>query len=509
MAVCGFCRSTLVRDGDALRRIGQSAELFDDHSPLQIGVQGRYQGAAFTLVGRLQMRYAGGTWNEWHALFDGDANSGVGTRSGWLSEDNAGHVFSFDMPAGQLPAGGLPDPAALQAGQSLTLDGRFWSVASVTAVRVNAAQGELPVKPQMERGWVVADLRNTQGEVATLDGSAVPPRWSVGHSVALSELALSGLKDESAKDLKGRAIECPSCGAALEPKLETTQSIVCGQCRAVVDVSKGVGADLGFYRQDNGLEPLLPLGRVGSIALGPDKPASWQVVGYVERCEIAAADGDDQESWREYLLYHRTNGFAFIVDANDGWSWTRPITGVPANLRGQTVSYEGDSYRKLYDYAGKITYVLGEFYWHLEREQRTENTDYIGTGSSARKKRLNRERTGDEIVWSAGETLEAADVMRAFKIDQAQARSFARDATPGGMDAQKVVRFALWVVLILIIVAWLARCDDDCADTRNAFGENSNEYRNCRAARSSSGGHYGSSYGSSYGGYSSGSGGHK
>ena len=34
---CSFCRSTLVRDGDALRRVGVSAELIDDHSPLQLG----------------------------------------------------------------------------------------------------------------------------------------------------------------------------------------------------------------------------------------------------------------------------------------------------------------------------------------------------------------------------------------------------------------------------------------------------------------------------------------
>ena len=48
-AVCSFCRSTLVRDGEALKRIGTSAELFDDHSPLQLGVQGRRAGVAFTL----------------------------------------------------------------------------------------------------------------------------------------------------------------------------------------------------------------------------------------------------------------------------------------------------------------------------------------------------------------------------------------------------------------------------------------------------------------------------
>lgn len=56
-AVCSFCRSTLVRDGEALRRIGTSAELFDDHSPLRLGAGGKRQGLAFTLVGRLQYAY--------------------------------------------------------------------------------------------------------------------------------------------------------------------------------------------------------------------------------------------------------------------------------------------------------------------------------------------------------------------------------------------------------------------------------------------------------------------
>ena len=99
-AVCSFCKSTIVRDGDALRKIGQSAELFDDHSPLQLGAGGRYQGAGFTLVGRLQYRYADGTWNEWHALFDNG-------KSGWLSEDNGRYVIAFDAPlTGPAPARG-------------------------------------------------------------------------------------------------------------------------------------------------------------------------------------------------------------------------------------------------------------------------------------------------------------------------------------------------------------------------------------------------------------------
>src|SRR5476651_2244581 len=91
-AVCGFCRSTLVRDGESLRKIGTSAEIFDDFTPLQVGVSGRFQGVGFTLVGRLQLGTDDGPWNEWHALFDNG-------RSGWLSEDNGRYVFAFDAPA--------------------------------------------------------------------------------------------------------------------------------------------------------------------------------------------------------------------------------------------------------------------------------------------------------------------------------------------------------------------------------------------------------------------------
>jgi len=145
-AVCSFCRSTLVRDGEALRRIGISAELFDDHSPLQLGATGTRQGVAFTLVGRLQYGYAGGTWNEWHALFDNGS-------SGWLSEDNGAYVLAFDKP---LP-GDVPAMAALSAGQSVVVEGRAWDVASVVQARLIAAQGELPTPPRLEGEFAVVD----------------------------------------------------------------------------------------------------------------------------------------------------------------------------------------------------------------------------------------------------------------------------------------------------------------------------------------------------------------
>ena len=450
-----------MREGDALRKIGESADLFDDHSPLQLGAVGVHQGAAFTLIGRLQYRYAEGTWNEWHALFD--AGNGAG-KSGWLSEDNGRYVIAFEA----VPEGAVPAAGSLRAGAQVVVAGQAWSIASVASATLITAQGELPSKPSLETAFVVCDLRNTRGEVGTRDyGDAAAVRWSIGRTVALADLRLTGLADEGAggdaaseKTLKARAVACPSCGAALTVTLATTQSIVCRQCHAVVDVSKGVGAELAHYAQTNRGEPLIPLGGIGRLALTRSTLLPWQVVGYVERCEVADAGDGEQSLWREYLLYHRIEGFAFIIDAQDGWSWSAPITGVPQAV-GDSVRFDAALYRKLYDYTGQVTYVLGEFYWQLQRDQRTFNTDYTGTGAAATK-RLNREATGSgsesEVVWSSGESLSADAVMQAFGLAPDQGVAFQRDALPTSLNgASRLAKLFFWGFVIVVLLM-LARC---------------------------------------------------
>ena len=534
-AVCSFCRSTLVRDGEALRRIGISAELFDDHSPLQLGVSGTRQGIAFTLVGRLQYGYASGpraaaslspllggtavptdaaasaldgTWNAWHALFDNGPN---GQRSAWLSEDNGAYVIAFDAP---LPAD-APALDSLQAGSRVVADGRAWDVASVVRTRLIAAQGELPSPPRLQGEFTVIDLRNSAGEVATLDGSN-PQQvgWSVGRSVLLSELKLQGLKDNADKTLSALGLACPNCGAALQVKLASTQSLSCHQCHAVVDVSQGVGADLAHYQQNNagvsGAEPQLPLGSTGTLALG-GPPLPWQVVGYQERCDVPATPEDDTSFWREYLLYNTSAGFSFLVDSEEGWSWVRPITGVPSLRQGQALSpatWQGVSYRQTYAYVAKVTWVQGEFYWRVQRDESARVTDYQGTGKSAQA-RLSREQTAAEVTWSAGETLPAATVADAFGIAPAARAALQRDVSPTAFKGAGVPKVLLIVVLLIVVIAVLSQCGGDrCGDQRSTFGEASAEYQQCR--RNSASGYLGvPAGGGSFGGWSSGGGGHK
>ena len=506
-AVCSFCRSTLVRDGESLRKIGTSAEIFDDFSPLDIGASGTFQGASFMLVGRLQYGTDDGPWSEWHALFDTG-------RSGWLSEDNGRYVFAFDAPA---PAD-TPRPGQLRPGLRVTVDGRPWSVASVVRARLLAAQGELVQPPPSGRELVIADLRNAADEVGTLmdvDGAA-PLQWSIGRSVRLADLKMSGLRETGIggageKTLQAKSPPCPNCGAPLKITLATTQSVVCDSCKSVVDLSKGIGPDMAHYAQVNRMEPGIPLGRTGTLPIPSGAaPLPWQVVGYMGRMELMGAGGDEAEAWREYLLYNRAEGFAFLVDTNSGWSVARVLTGAP-QVSGNAATWYGLTYGRRWTYTSQTTYVLGEFYWRVEAAQQTRHEDYEAAASGHRAF-LNKESTANETTWSAGESIPAPMVAATFGLAPQQASQLERSGPPSLGDMVGPGRMISWpalLVLLVVVIILLAMCSrDPCRNERRAFGANSAEYQQCKG-RSASGLPIFLGTGGSWGGYSSGGGGHK
>jgi hypothetical protein len=114
------------------------AELFDDHSPLQLQTSGICNGQPFTLVGRLQYKYGEGSWTEWHAvLADGS--------SAFLSEDNGAYVFTTTQPLQR----DMPAAERFRVGATTAINGTSFSVASNQQVALISAQGELPRMPSL------------------------------------------------------------------------------------------------------------------------------------------------------------------------------------------------------------------------------------------------------------------------------------------------------------------------------------------------------------------------
>ncbi len=361
-AVCGFCQSTVLRQGETLSRIGKMAELFDDHSPLQLQASGIWNNKPFTLVGRLQYKYAEGTWTEWIALL-------VDGSSAYLSEDNGAYVFSTALATQRE----MPPAGSFRVGATTTTGGKAFSVASNSQVALMSAQGELPHLPELGKQFAVVELRSADGAVLSVDYCSQPAAVSIGQSVLLDDLKLTGLRDESAKDEKGQSFNCPNCGAPITVALASSKSITCGSCQSIIDLSQGIGAQLKHAMQDEPVVPLIALGSLGTL-----QGAQWQVVGFQHRMGTDPSDPDEQFGWEEYLLYNLKRGFIFLVDSTEGWSVVKPTTGAPElNANGRSATYLGTSYQLKESYSAETSYVLGEFYWQVTRGQKTQNRDFI------------------------------------------------------------------------------------------------------------------------------------
>ena len=441
-AVCGFCQSTVVRSGDVLQRLGKMAELFDDHSPLQLMASGRItldgKEHPFTLIGRLQYKNAAGVWTEWVAfLQDGSMAS--------LGEDNGSYVFTRPMDPGRE----LPEASRFRVGSTTAINGKPYSVAFSGQASLISAQGELPKLPPLGQPFDMVELRSEDGEVLSIDYGHQPPNVERGKSVLLEDLQLQGLKDESAKDEKGRQFNCPHCGAPVQVQLSTTKSITCGSCASIIDLCSGVGGELRSAEQDEPVRPIIPLGSKGQL-----QGVQWQVVGFQHRMGQEPGD-DEQFGWSEYLLYNQKRGFAFLVDAEDGWSMVRPTTGAPqVGSTGRTAKYLGTTYQLKYSYEAETTYVLGEFYWQVERGQKTSNRDFASA-----KGLLSMEQSKNELTWSAGDKLASDTVVKAFKLDDK--KDLLQRDDPGPFVAAKGLgcgTLILIAVVLIILLVLLSNC---------------------------------------------------
>jgi endogenous inhibitor of DNA gyrase (YacG/DUF329 family) len=471
-AVCSFCRSTVVRDGDTLARVGKMSEVFEDYSPLQLMASGRWQGRTFTLIGRLQYKGETGTWTEWSAVFD-DGSGAV------LAEDNGSYVFTLPAEIGRV----VPPAADLRVGATTSVAGKPFSVASNVPVSLISAQGELPKLPPLGQPFAMVELRSPEGEVVSIDYGAQPPVVARGWAVQLEGLQMSGLRQDAAKEERARQFSCPQCGAPVEVTLASTKSITGRSCHSIIDLSQGLGGELAHAAQDEPVQPLIALGSAGQL-----QGVQWQVVGFQHRMGHEPGDNDESFGWHEYLLYNAKRGFNFLVDSEEGWSLVKPTTGAPAlSANGKFATYLGENYTLQYSYEAETTYVAGEFYWPVERGQKTFNRDFA-KGANL----LSMEETPKEVTWSSGGKISSDTVASAFKIEDKKELLKRADAGPvsakgggAGIGCGSIVMLFIIILIVLLVVR--ACVEDDGA--RSGYG----------GTRTGGG---------SFGGYSSG-GGHK
>src|SRR5262245_26589083 len=397
LAVCEHCKSTLVRHDINVEDIGKMAALQVDGSPLQLGVRGEYKGVSFSVIGRIQLRYERGIWNEWHLMF----NDG---RSGWLGEAQGTYAISF-LTKTDAP---IPAFAKLKAGEKVQIRSQIFWVQNVESARCIAGQGELPFRVAGGYDAPVADLLGDQSSFVTVDYSEEQPLVFMGEYVEFDDLRLSNLRVfdgwSSEASRKVKAFQCVRCGGAVTQRgLMQTTSVVCPSCGAIIDVSDANMKVLSTFAAKTKLTPAIPLGARGAF---PD--GEFELIGFLRR--FIKVEGVSYY-WREYLLFNPYKGFRWLSEYNGHWNYIKPTWHRPNLLNDGSMRFKGKYFRHFQSALAKVDYVIGEFYWRVQSGEACLVSDYIDPPRI-----LSVENTDGDISYSLGEYTEPGDIAAAFKL---------------------------------------------------------------------------------------------
>jgi hypothetical protein len=189
--ICDYCRTMLVRSGDALTAVGKAAELPFDVSPIQLGTSGRFEGLGFTVVGRVRWGWTDGSWNEWLLLFDDGSNA-------WLGEAMGQYMLLRERPLSEIGADAIRTIVRggdVPVGTQAQVDGEILTVSDAREATCIAAEGELPFTAP--RGWTIfsVDFRSPTGRCASLQRNGDSADFYDGRYVTLAELNPTNLRE--------------------------------------------------------------------------------------------------------------------------------------------------------------------------------------------------------------------------------------------------------------------------------------------------------------------------
>ncbi|MGA2548537.1 MAG: DUF4178 domain-containing protein [Burkholderiaceae bacterium] len=424
MAVCAYCKTTVLKDAASVKDLGKMSEVLEDYSPIQIGTSGVFEGRSFAVVGRIQLRYSDGFWNEWYVLFDD-------TTAGWLADASGQFTFTFEKPS----TASLPEFAQIRPGLNLGLAGETYTASDVRSARCTAGQGELPVT--VGPGWEakVADFRSG-ARFMTLDYSDGPgAKVYVGRSVTLGDLKAQLLRDEatiesSAGRFKGKVeqLACPACGSPASYSPGMTSHFICPSCHAQVDVSSSVAVVLATGARVREAPFTVELGASAMI-----DGTRYTVLGALQRTE----QGDANSSWNEYLLYATGRGFIWLIETAEGWQRSDVLDEWPNWPSPEEAIFQGRPFRRFASYTARVTYALGAFNWRVSIGDLAQVAEFRDGQLT-----LAAEATHEELTWSRSRPL-ALDQVRAWFGEAIHAD---RQAHPSYRHT------ARWILIMLAVI---------------------------------------------------------
>ena len=436
LAVCEHCRSTLIRHDMDIENLGVMAQLKTDSSPIQLGVEGRYNNIHFTVIGRIQLQYENGVWNEWHIAFDDN-------RSGWLGEAQGIYTVTFLKEVSQK----IPFDK-VKFGQQVGLD-KSRAVVNIEEARCIAGEGELPFKVESGHVAPVVDLHGDGTAFGTLDYSESmdEPLVFLGEYVEFDDLGFKGLRrfdDESPTSKRPvKTFRCPQCGASVVIRgMSQTASLACESCSTTIDITDENYRILSAAISKLKVQPDIPLGTRGTF-----RGQKFEVIGFQRRCLTVEGIG---YRWHEYLLFNPYIGFRWLTDYNGHWNFVHQTVYRPKSS-GDGMEHRGTHFKHFQSGTDvKTEFVLGEFYWKVSTKETFTVVDFIAPPQI-----LSKEKSGHDVSWSVGTYVDAKEIEEAFGLKKplrSPVGVYANQPSPYAGQISRVWKLAGIFALLAVLI---------------------------------------------------------
>nr|WP_243393362.1 DUF4178 domain-containing protein [Leptospira perolatii] len=418
-AVCSNCKTISFKKDVNLEKIGVSGELADDNTILQIGSEGTIRNQNFKVLGRIQLQFDLGFWNEWYVAEENG-------NTAWLGEAQGTYLYTrlekptnpAAVPQLKKNENALPTVVVsmsgrderLQPGDTFVLN-EPWTLKEIMTATCVGGEGELPLGFETGYTATLLDLANENGKFATLDYSEDPPLFFIGDSVKLEDLHLRNLKREpdsfGANLVQARSFQCLGCGASISQiRPDFSKSVACEYCGTVMDTDREELKIIDKFEKVSKNGIYLPLGTVVKL---PNLPES-KVLGVMRKY---TRDEGETYYWTDYLL-HFPGGYAWLNENRGNWTYFEPLLGVPKWSAGYKRTFGKNTFKFFQHSDAQTETALGEFYWKVSSGDTAELDDFIDPPYM-----LSSEKTDREIFWSKGTFIPFDTLKKAVPLEVA------------------------------------------------------------------------------------------
>ena len=398
---------------------------------IQPGTTGTFQGKAFTINGRMQLRFPKAAMNFWDMSF--------------FNGEQALLMEGYGLYAVLWWDTNKPKPVIPHVYHQMWINAT-WDVLNKQFVledkrraKAICVEGEFRINEVNTKPTVYHYSEKSGQKLTMIDWVANKPVLYEMTPVRFVDLYLKQLRQPS---LTGKTFNCGKCKSGITVKhYPYTISLVCSSCDTIHVREEAQGFE-ELDRIEYKIEPAIPIGTEGIL-----NGVSYKVTGITEKVEAAAPHYD----WREYTLYNEQEGYATLSEFNGNWMLAKEDLYSPLlkNAGDDSITMADESFIKYNEYQSVVKSAAGEFPYNIQGDRNTKVKEFISPPEM-----WIREDTPDEgICWFKGVHINRSEVKKAFSVQKMPAKAGIGAVQPTGyMNKYKLVLLSLLGVLLLGVI---------------------------------------------------------